>query len=49
MCLIIFAYQSHPDYPLIVVANRDEFYARSTEGAHFWPDVPGLCAGRDLE
>ncbi len=28
MCLIAVAWQAHPDYPLIVLANRDEFHAR---------------------
>lgn len=49
MCLILLAYQSHPEYPLVVAANRDEFYARPTQDAHFWPDAPNLLAGRDIE
>ncbi|MBR9909477.1 MAG: NRDE family protein [Gammaproteobacteria bacterium] len=49
MCLIILAWQAHPDYPLIVAANRDEFYARPTRSAHFWPDHPQILAGRDLQ
>lgn len=49
MCLILLAYQSHPEYPLVVAANRDEFYARPTQDAHFWPDAPNLLAGRDVE
>lgn len=49
MCLIVFAYQTHPDFPLIVVANRDEFYARATRPAHFWSDHQQVYAGRDLE
>lgn len=48
MCLINFHLQKHPNYKLIVAANRDEFYARPTEKAHFWPDAPALLAGRDL-
>jgi hypothetical protein len=28
MCLILIAWQAHPDYPLVVAANRDEFFAR---------------------
>jgi uncharacterized protein with NRDE domain len=47
MCLIGISWRMHPDYPLIVAANRDEFYARATRGAHWWPDAPVL-AGRDL-
>ncbi|WP_428908217.1 NRDE family protein [Niallia sp. Krafla_26] len=49
MCLILFAYNVHPTYKLIVAANRDEFYNRSTAAAHFWEDVPEILAGRDLE
>ena len=47
MCLILFAYRVTPEAPLIVAANRDEFYDRPAQCAHFWPDVPGLLAGRD--
>jgi uncharacterized protein with NRDE domain len=46
MCLIAFAWQAHPDYPLILAANRDEYFARPAEPMHWWPDAP-LLAGRD--
>ncbi|RUQ28854.1 NRDE family protein [Peribacillus cavernae] len=49
MCLILFAYQVHPTYKLIVAANRDEFYGRPTAPAHYWEDHPHILAGRDLE
>lgn len=49
MCLINFHYHSHPNYKLIVAANRDEFYDRPTANAHFWEDYPQILAGRDLE
>ena len=49
MCLILFAYQAHPDFPLAVAANRDEFFARPTAGADYWKDAAGVLAGRDLE
>lgn len=49
MCLILFAYQAHPIYKLIVAANRDEFYERPTAPAHYWVDYPHILAGRDLE
>ena len=49
MCLILFAYQSHPHYPLLVAANRDEFYARPTAPMAYWDDIPELLAGRDLQ
>src|SRR5215203_6440835 len=48
MCVIFFAYNQHPEYPLILLANRDEFYARPTERADFWQDFPEIFAGRDL-
>ncbi len=49
MCLILFAYRQHPDYPFILAANRDEFFQRPTRPAQFWPDNPQLLAGKDLE
>jgi uncharacterized protein with NRDE domain len=49
MCLILLAYRVRPDAPLIVAANRDEFYARPATTAHCWPDSPAIFAGRDLQ
>ena len=49
MCLILFAWQAHPRYPLIVAANRDEFHQRPAAAADFWHEQPDLLAGRDLE
>jgi len=51
MCLILLAWRTRPDYPLVVAANRDEFFARRTAGADFWADAPHgwVLAGRDLE
>jgi uncharacterized protein with NRDE domain len=49
MCLVLLALESHPQYPLIVAANRDEFYDRPTSSAAFWADAPGVLAGRDLK
>jgi uncharacterized protein with NRDE domain len=48
MCLILFAWKTHKNFPLILIANRDEFYERPTAPAAFWEDAPGLLAGRDL-
>jgi uncharacterized protein with NRDE domain len=48
MCLILFAYRQHVDFPFIVIANRDEYYARPTLEAHWWDDAD-ILAGRDLE
>ena len=49
MCLIFVAWRAVPDYPLVVAANRDEFFARPTAVAGFWPEAPQVLAGRDLE
>jgi len=49
MCLILVGWQAHPEHPLIVAANRDEFFARPTESAQFWAESPWVLAGRDLE
>lgn len=49
MCLIFVAHQMHERYRLVVVANRDEYHARPTQPAAFWPQAPTLLAGRDLE
>ncbi len=49
MCLILFAYQYHPRYKLIVATNRDEFYKRNTRSAHWWEDHPHILGGRDLQ
>jgi len=49
MCLILFAWQTHSEYPLIVAANRDEFYARRTRPASWWGQAVSLLARRDEE
>jgi uncharacterized protein with NRDE domain len=48
MCVIFFAYRVHPKYPLVLLANRDEFYDRPTAAARIWEDAPQILAGRDL-
>lgn len=49
MCLILLAWKVHPHYPLVVAANRDEFFARPAASADFWSDAPHVLAGRDLQ
>ena len=49
MCILFIAVQQHPQYPLIMAANRDEFYARPTAESQFWAGHPHLLAGQDLQ
>lgn len=49
MCLIALAHGAHPRWPLVIAANRDEFYARPTRSAHAWEDAPDVFGGRDLQ
>jgi uncharacterized protein with NRDE domain len=49
MCLILLAWEKHPRWRLVVAANRDEFHARPTAAAAWWPQAPDLLAGRDLK
>lgn len=48
MCLILIARHVHPQYPLVIAANRDEYFQRPTQPAHQWPGSPGILAGKDL-
>ncbi len=51
MCILSFQWQPDARIPLILAANRDEFYARPTQALHVWedPHMPPLLAGRDLK
>jgi uncharacterized protein with NRDE domain len=49
MCLIVFAWQAHPEYRLVMAANRDEFHCRPSQALHWWADDPDILAGRDLQ
>ena len=48
MCLIVFSWQPDTATPLVVLANRDEFFERPAEPMHWWQDRPDVLAGRDL-
>jgi uncharacterized protein with NRDE domain len=47
MCLILFAWNSHHDYSLVVAANRDEFYERPTTPLGWWSDSSTVLGSRD--
>jgi uncharacterized protein with NRDE domain len=47
MCVVSFAWQWRPEMPLLLAANRDEYYARASAPLAFWPGT-NIAAGRDL-
>lgn len=54
MCLIVVNWRPGHEWPLLVVANRDEFRDRPTEPMHWWPSEDSgterpILAGRDLK
>ena len=49
MCLVLIAFRTHPHYPLVLAANRDEFHARPSEPIHWWKGGVRMLAGRDLQ
>ena len=49
MCTIIVLNQMNRTYPLIIAANRDEFYARPTRPPFLLSRHPPVFAGQDLE
>ncbi len=48
MCTLVLAFQTHPEYPLIVAANREEFFDRPTSGCQILDADIGAVGGRDL-
>jgi len=49
MCLIIFSFRQNKEYPLIIAANRDEFYKRETKTLDVTQENPFVISGKDLE
>lgn len=49
MCLIALAWKAHPRWPLVLIANRDEYHARPTAPAGPHPEASDVYGGRDLE
>ena len=49
MCLFVLAFQQNSEHPLIALANRDEFYARPTRAADWWPESSDILGGKDTQ
>ena len=48
MCLIAISHLASDRWPLVIAANRDEFFDRPTRAAHVWDDAPDVVGGRDV-
>jgi uncharacterized protein with NRDE domain len=48
MCILLVAIDCLPAWPLLVLANRDEFHGRASSSAQPWRDAPDCLGGRDL-
>lgn len=48
MCLLIVAHEVRSDLPLLLLANRDEYYERPAAPLDFWQEHPAILGGRDL-
>ena len=49
MCLLVVAWNAHPDFRLVIAGNRDEFHERPAAALGWWNDGPPVLAGRDLK
>jgi uncharacterized protein with NRDE domain len=49
MCLVVLLWRVRPEFPCVLAANRDEFHARPSAPAHWWPESPDVLAGKDLK
>jgi uncharacterized protein with NRDE domain len=49
MCVVALAIGVHPQYPVILLGNRDEFHTRPAAPLHAWTDGSGIIAGKDLQ
>ena len=49
MCTLAIYFQCTPEFPLVVAANRDEFYDRPTAPPAVIAEAPWVVAGTDLQ
>jgi len=47
MCILMVIHQGVPAYPIVVAANRDEYYDRPTQGPCRLVQTPAVWGGRD--
>lgn len=49
MCILALMFQTVPHYPIVIAANRDEYYTRSALGPRVLQRDPMIWGGRDLQ
>jgi uncharacterized protein with NRDE domain len=47
MCLTALSFRTSECYPFVLIHNRDEYFQRSFQAAHFWEEYPFILAGKD--
>ena len=48
MCIVLIAKNTIEDFPLIILANRDEYFERETKSLGLWKKNTEILAGMDL-
>ena len=49
MCIVFLSLSSDPKvdgYKVIIAFNRDEYFSRPTQEAHFWKENPDIISGK---
>lgn len=49
MCTVLILRNVHSEWPLVLAANRDEFYARPAHGPRILSEAPRAVGGQDVE
>ncbi|MBU8899945.1 hypothetical protein DRW03_00195 [Corallococcus sp. H22C18031201] len=49
MCTLVILRHVHPEWPLVLATNRDEFLARPASGPQVLSESPRIVGGKDLE
>src|SRR5262249_35199540 len=49
MCILMVIHRGVPGYPIVVAANRDEYYDRPTQGPCQLASTPAVWGGRDAQ
>lgn len=47
MSIIAIGWRAHPDFPLVLLMNRDAAHERPSSPAAWWPEAPNRFGGRD--